>query len=67
MTDDEGKIPEIVQPYLIKDGYRMFTARTGSGALPVLENHAVSMSLLDLMLPDLPGEGSAKGAGSHPH
>lgn len=56
VVDDEPKILDIVKSYLGRSGYRALTAGTGKEALAALENNTVSLMLLDLMLPDLPGE-----------
>jgi DNA-binding response OmpR family regulator len=56
VVDDEPKILDIVRSYLEKNGYRALTARTGKEALAVLQSNKVALMLLDLMLPDLPGE-----------
>jgi DNA-binding response OmpR family regulator len=56
VVDDEAKILEIVKSYLEKSGYRALTAGNGREALAALQGSAVSLLLLDLMLPDLSGE-----------
>lgn len=56
VVDDEVKIVEIVQAYLIKNGYEVITAFNGKDALSVFEKELPSLVILDLMLPDLSGE-----------
>jgi DNA-binding response OmpR family regulator len=56
VVDDEKKILEVVKSFLEKDGYRALTAINGAEALRLLQQNQVSLILLDLMLPDLPGE-----------
>jgi DNA-binding response OmpR family regulator len=56
VVDDELKILEIVKSYLERNGYRALTAKNGREALAMLQKDEVSLVLLDLMLPDLPGE-----------
>jgi len=56
VVDDEDKILEIVTTYLEKDGYEALAARTGAEALAIARERAVSLILLDLMLPDMSGE-----------
>ncbi|GHV33614.1 DNA-binding response regulator [Spirochaetia bacterium] len=56
MVDDEPKILDIVRSYLEKNGYRALTAKNGKEALAALRDNKVALMLLDLMLPDLPGE-----------
>lgn len=56
VVDDEKMIREAVTSYLEKQGYRVFPTETGQEALHILEKQKVSFVILDLMLPDLPGE-----------
>lgn len=56
VVDDEAMIREAVSSYLEKQGYHVFTAETGRGALQLLEKQSISFVILDLMLPDLSGE-----------
>jgi DNA-binding response OmpR family regulator len=56
VVDDESKILDVVKSYLERSGYLALTAQTGREALAVLERERVSLLLLDLMLPDIPGE-----------
>jgi DNA-binding response OmpR family regulator len=56
VVDDEVKILDIVKSYLEMNGYRALTAKNGGDALKLLEENPVSLMLLDLMLPDIPGE-----------
>jgi len=55
-VDDEAAILEVVGAYLEREGYSVLTARTGRRALQIAESGRVSLLLLDLMLPDIPGE-----------
>lgn len=55
-VDDEAKILETVQAYLAREGYTVLCASTGKEAQQYLSRNAVSLVLLDLMLPDLGGE-----------
>jgi DNA-binding response OmpR family regulator len=55
-VDDEPKILEVLSSYLESRGYTVFTAETGSEALATFEREAISLVLLDLMLPDISGE-----------
>jgi DNA-binding response OmpR family regulator len=56
VVDDEPKITQIVGVYLEKEGYQVFTASTGKEALECAERKALDLIVLDLRLPDLPGE-----------
>jgi DNA-binding response OmpR family regulator len=55
-VDDEPKIPEVVRAFLESRGFRVFVAETGEQALAVFERENIDLILLDLMLPDIPGE-----------
>jgi DNA-binding response OmpR family regulator len=56
VVDDETKILELVQSYLRINGYTPLCARNGREGLKLVEQNPVSLVLLDLMLPDVPGE-----------
>lgn len=56
VVDDEEKILKIVRSYLEDNGYAAFAAKNGQEALEMLQRHTISLVLLDLMLPDIPGE-----------
>jgi DNA-binding response OmpR family regulator len=56
VVDDEAKILDILRSYLERSGYQALTAQSGREGLAVLERNHVSLLLLDLMLPDIPGE-----------
>ena len=56
IVDDENMMREAVASYLEKQGYDVLQAETGKQALDFLEKEAISFVILDLMLPDIPGE-----------
>ena len=56
VVDDEAKIVEVLQSYLEKEGFRVVCAYSGSEALSQFDHYAPVLVILDLMLPDLPGE-----------
>ena len=53
---DEEMIREAVASYLESQGYQVFRAENGEEALNILKREPISLVILDLMLPDLPGE-----------
>ncbi|MDR2771051.1 MAG: response regulator transcription factor [Clostridiales Family XIII bacterium] len=55
-VDDEPKILEVVRAFMESRGFKVFTAETGRQALAVFERENIALVLLDLMLPDIPGE-----------
>ncbi len=56
IVDDEPKIVEAVEAYLIKSGYITFVAYDGKQALKLFEKENPNMLILDLMLPYISGE-----------
>ena len=56
VVDDEPKIAEAVGAYLSKRGFEPIIAGTGSRALELFESQRPCLVILDLMLPDIPGE-----------
>jgi DNA-binding response OmpR family regulator len=61
LVDDEPKILELLRSYLERGGYGALSARNGREGMRLFEGAAfsgnpVSLILLDLMLPDFPGE-----------
>jgi DNA-binding response OmpR family regulator len=55
-VDDEYKILETIRAYLEHAGYSVQCALNGNEAGRILESMQISFVLLDLMLPDVPGE-----------
>ncbi|MCX7029229.1 MAG: response regulator transcription factor [Spirochaetes bacterium] len=56
VVEDEPKISEVVCSYLRRDGYEPLAVAGGAEALRAAERDAPILVILDLMLPDLPGE-----------
>lgn len=56
VVDDEVKILDVIKSFLESKGYAVFTAENGVQAFSVFERENISFVILDLMLPDLPGE-----------
>jgi DNA-binding response OmpR family regulator len=56
VVDDEGKIREIVRLYLERDGFMVYEAQDGAEALEVFGEVQPDLVILDLMLPQIPGE-----------
>lgn len=55
LVEDEPKIADVVKAYLVKEGYDVLVANTGTMALDMLKKKP-SLIILDLFLPDIPGE-----------
>ena len=55
IVDDEERILEILQLYLEKHNYEVYTANSGREALEVLEKVKADVIVSDLMMPDIDG------------
>jgi DNA-binding response OmpR family regulator len=55
VVEDEEKIADIVKAYLKKEGFNVSVVGTGQEALSLLKE-GFDLIILDLMLPDIPGE-----------
>lgn len=56
IVEDEAKIVEFIESYLLNSGYTVYKAFTGREALKIFEQQEIDLILLDLMLPDISGE-----------
>ena len=56
VVDDEPGIIEMASAYLRRDGFMVRTAATGQRALDSVLTQMPDLVVLDLMLPDIPGE-----------
>lgn len=56
VVDDEVKIRELVGAYLRREGFHVLLADTGRAALEAAERLSPDLLVLDLGLPDIPGE-----------
>ncbi len=56
VIDDERSVQEVVRAYLERDGYLVYVAANGQDGLSLTERMRPALVVLDLMLPDIPGE-----------
>lgn len=56
IVDDEKRITEVLEAYLIREGYEIHTADNGIDALKKVKSVSPDLMILDLMLPDISGE-----------
>ncbi len=56
VIEDEPNILDAVASYLKSRGYTVFAALTGEDGLSLFRQEEISLVVLDLMLPDIPGE-----------
>jgi|SRR5581483_627599 len=55
VVDDEPIVTEVVERYLLRDGYRVTLARDGEAGLAAARREAPDLIVLDLMLPKMDG------------
>ena len=60
VVDDERKIRELVAGYLAREGYAVTTAASGEAAIAAALRERPDLIVLDLLLPDVPGEEVAR-------
>lgn len=55
VVDDEQPIADLIEVYLKNENYNVFKFYNGHEALKCVENEAVDLAILDVMLPDING------------
>lgn len=55
VVDDEKEIADLIEVYLIGDGYTVHKYYNGADALAGLSTESIDLALLDVMLPDVDG------------
>jgi len=55
VVDDEKEIAELVEIYLVSDGYKVFKANNAQDGLAILEKEDIHLVLLDIMMPGMDG------------
>ena len=55
VVDDEQEIADLVEIYLVSDGYKVFKASNAQEGLDILEKEEIQMVLLDIMMPGMSG------------
>lgn len=55
VVDDEQEIADLVELYLVNDGYEVLKFYTAGDALHCVEREEVTLAILDVMLPDMDG------------
>ena len=55
VVDDEKEIADLVEIYLVSDGYKVFKASNAQEGLDILEKEDIQMVLLDIMMPGMTG------------
>src|SRR5258708_11134764 len=70
VVEDEQKLRELVRSYLERAGFAVLSTGSGADAISMALSAGAGLGILDLGLPDVPGEGEAQGipvAGCPPH
>jgi len=60
VVEDEAKIRELLRSYLERDGYDVLTTESGAEAITMARRAQPDLVVLDLRLPDVPGEEVAR-------
>ena len=55
LVDDESKVLEFMQPYLVQEGFEVYTALSGKEALQIARDRKPSLAVLDWMMPGMSG------------
>ena len=55
VVDDENEIADLVEIYLVSDGYNVRKAQTAEEGLRILEEEDIHLVLLDIMMPGMDG------------
>lgn len=55
VVDDEKEIADLVEIYLVSDGYKVFKANNAKEGLEILDQEDIHLVLLDIMMPGMDG------------
>lgn len=55
VVDDEKEIAELVELYLVSDGYKVRKAFSAAEGLDILKNEDIDLAVLDIMMPGMDG------------
>jgi DNA-binding response OmpR family regulator len=66
LVDDESKLLDYLRVYLESAGFAVLATRTGAGAIALGRSSRPDLVVLDLGLPDIPGESVARALQTDP-
>lgn len=55
VVDDEKEIADLIEIYLVSDGYKVFKAENAARGLEIIEKENIHLVLLDIMMPGMNG------------
>ena len=55
VTDDEREIADLLEIYLVSDGYRVWKAYSAKEGLQILQEQDIQLAILDIMMPEMDG------------
>ena len=55
VVDDEQEIADLLELYLISDGYQVIKSGDALEGLAIMEREKIDLVLLDIMMPDMSG------------
>ncbi len=55
IVDDEKEIADLIEVYLVNDGYTVYKFYNGSDAVKCINETEMDLAILDIMLPDIDG------------
>ena len=55
VVDDEKEIADLIEIYLVSDGYKVYKANNAMAGLEILEREEIHLVLLDIMMPGMDG------------
>ncbi len=67
VVDDEKEIADLVEIYLVSDGYKVFKANNAKEGLEILEKEEIHLVLLDIMMPGMDGLEMCRKTGDEQH
>lgn len=55
VVDDEKEIADLLELYLVNDGYTVYKYNSGNAAIKCVSENEIDLAILDVMLPDMDG------------